>query len=224
MSLVHPEWHPLLRAEQEKPYFAELRRRVVGDRALGVVYPPSDRVLAAFQTPLSSVRAVIVGQDPYHRPGQAVGLAFAVPPGARRPPSLVAILRELEADLGVRGSGDVSAWARDDVLMLNSALTVRAGEPRSHRGIGWEEFTGAVLRAVLGLRSPVAWLLWGADAQRTAVNARRSVRGTRLSNHLFLAAPHPSPLSGGEFAGCRHFSACNDWLERHGARPIDWSH
>lgn len=185
-----------------------------------VWYPAASRVLAALELcPLENVRCVIVGQDPYHRPGQAIGLAFAVPDALQpKPPSLRNIYRELESDLGAAPErSDLTPWARDGVLLLNSVLTVSAGLAGSHAGRGWEAFTDTVIQRVNDELDRVCFLLWGRHAQ---------AKGARIDRrrHLVLEAAHPSPLSArAGFFGCRHFSRANDFLVEHGREPIDWS-
>jgi len=214
------DWNPLLRDQFEEPYWRELQAFVAEERRRGEVYPPPDQVFAALHlTPYADVKVLILGQDPYHGPGQAHGLCFSVPPGVRPPPSLLNIFKELESDLGVRPSphGFLEHWARQGVLLLNSVLTVGMGSAGSHRMRGWERFTDAVVRLVNQREEPVAFLLWGSYAQKKAgfVDSDR---------HLVLKAPHPSPLSAHSgFFGCRHFSKTNAFLEQRGLEPIDWA-
>lgn len=188
-----------------------------------VVYPPRGTRLRALDlTPRGDVKVVILGQDPYHGPGQAHGLAFSVPPGIKVPPSLVNIYKELETDLGLprRTHGNLESWARQGVLLLNNALTVEAGQAGSHQGHGWEEFTDAAVAAVAASPNPTVFLLWGSHAQKKAAR----VPGLASGHHLILRAPHPSPLSAYTgFFGCRHFSQANAFLEANGRTPIDWS-
>jgi uracil-DNA glycosylase len=187
------------------------------------IYPPDKLRFAAFEhTPLHRVKAVILGQDPYHGPNQAHGLAFSVPPGVRVPPSLRNIHQEIEADLGLPrpAHGNLESWAGQGVLLLNTALTVEAGRAGSHHKRGWEALTDAAIAAVAALQTPVVFLLWGAHAQNTAAR----VPGLETGPHLVLRAPHPSPLSARTgFFGCRHFSKANDFLRTHGRGTIDWS-
>jgi len=198
-------------------WFDELERL----RGIGkpTIFPADNDVFAAFELcPLDRVRLVICGQDPYHGPGQAVGLAFAVRAAAPLPPSLQNIFTELADDLGVPKptSGDLSPWARQGVLLLNDTLTVAAGQPGSHRGRGWEQLTDAAIRAACAAHDEIVFLLWGGRAQSKAGQVDRA-------RHHVLTAPHPSPLSARNgFFGCRHFSRANDLLERAGKRPIDW--
>ncbi len=215
---IEPSWREALRNEFDSPYFAELARRLHAEKAEGrTIFPPGSQIFRAFDLcPLDAVKVVILGQDPYHGYGQAMGLCFSVPPGVPAPPSLKNIFREIETDLGVRmsGSPDLTPWARQGVLLLNAVLTVRAGEPASHGAYGWQTFTDAVIRTVSDRRDGVVFLLWGNYARSKAplIDASR---------HLILQAPHPSPLARG-FNGCRHFSRCNEYLAAAGKTPIDW--
>lgn len=188
------------------------------------VYPPAaDRFRALELTPLPAVRVVILGQDPYHGPGQAHGLSFSVRPGVKVPPSLANIYRELHADLGLVAPrhGCLEPWAKAGVLLLNTVMTVEGGRAASHRGRGWEAFTDAVIRAVAAKPGPVVFLLWGAQAQAKAGFVRTVAQG---GEHLVLSAPHPSPLSAYKgWFGSRPFSRANAFLEQHGAAPIDWA-
>ncbi|GAA0658194.1 uracil-DNA glycosylase [Sphingomonas insulae] len=188
------------------------------------VYPPvEDRFRALALTPLPDVRVVILGQDPYHGPGQAHGLSFSVRPGVKVPPSLANIYKELHADLGIAPArhGFLEHWARQGVLLLNTVMTVEGGRAASHRGRGWEALTDAVIRAVAAKPGPVVFLLWGTHAQAKAGFVRTIAQG---GEHLVLSAPHPSPLSAYKgWFGSRPFSQANAFLERHGAAPIDWA-
>lgn len=214
-----PAGWPQLRPETERPYFRALERSLSEEYAGHTVHPPRDRVFRALElTPFRRVRVVLLGQDPYHGPGQAHGLAFSVPPGVRPPPSLRNLLRELRDDLGVPtpDHGTLTPWARRGVLLLNAVLTVREGEPGSHAGKGWERFTDAVLRRVTAKRSPVVFLLLGSRAQEKATSVD-------LSAHAVVTAAHPSPLSAWRgFFGSRIFSTVNARLEAAGREPIDW--
>jgi uracil-DNA glycosylase len=181
------------------------------------------RLRALELTPLDEVKVVILGQDPYHGPGQAHGLCFSVQPGVRTPPSLVNIYKELESDLGIKPArhGFLEHWARQGVLLLNSVLTVEMGRAASHQGKGWERFTDAVIAKVNARAEPVVFMLWGAYAQKKAAFVDSIDKGGR---HLVLKAAHPSPLSAHNgFLGCRHFSKANAFLEQHGMKPIDWA-
>jgi uracil-DNA glycosylase len=186
------------------------------------IYPPrGSRLTALALTPLDAVKVVILGQDPYHGPGQAHGLCFSVQDGVRTPPSLVNIYKELHTDLGlpIPNHGNLSNWARQGVLLLNAALTVEDGKPAAHQGKGWEEITDAVVAAVAAKAEPCVFLLWGSHARKKAL----SVPGLMQSHHLVLTAPHPSPLSAHSgFLGCRHFSQANAFLAAKGRGAVDW--
>lgn len=216
---IEQSWKQALQSEFDKPYFAELVRFLHAEKSSGqVVYPPGRQIFRAFElTPLDKVKVVILGQDPYHGYGQAMGLSFSVPDGVPAPPSLKNIFKEIEDDLGIRMSGrpNLEDWARQGVLLLNAVLTVRAGQAASHSGIGWQEFTDAVIRCINENCEGVVFLLWGNFAR-----AKRELIDT--SRHYVLEAPHPSPLARGAFFGCRHFSRTNDILARQGKTPIDW--
>jgi len=222
---LHESWLEPLRGEFDRPYMGELKRFLMSERGRGrTIFPnPADWFRALDLTPLDKVRAVILGQDPYHGEGQAHGLCFSVPPGVRPPPSLANIFKELESDLGIRPSphGFLEHWARQGVLLLNSVLTVEMGRAASHRDRGWEQFTDSVVRLVNAKPEPVVFLLWGSYAQKKAGFVDSVDRGGR---HLVLKAPHPSPLSAHSgFFGCRHFSIANAFLEERGLAPIDWA-
>ena len=183
-----------------------------------VIFPPGGQIFKAFELcPLDKVKVVILGQDPYHGYGQAMGLSFSVPQGVEAPPSLKNIFKEIESDLGIRmsGSPDLRPWAEQGVLLLNSVLTVRAGQPASHSRIGWQTFTDAVIKTISDRCEGVVFLLWGNYARSKAVLVDKS-------RHHVLEAPHPSPLARGAFFGCRHFSATNEILAAEGKSPIDW--
>ena len=219
MGAINNDWLEPLSAEFAKPYYAKLFNTVRDEYQRGTVYPPPQDIFRAFElTPFSEVKVVIIGQDPYHEPGQAQGLCFSVSPGVEIPPSLVNIYKELEDDLGCRipNNGSLVKWARQGVLLLNSVLTVRAHRANSHQGIGWEQFTDAAIRALNTQDRPIVFMLWGRNAQS---------KKALLSNPRFLKleAPHPSPLSAYKgFFGCRHFSKANAYLEEYGETPIDW--
>ena len=214
-------WQTCLQTELDKPYFAALMQRVDEAYRTGTVYPPRQELFAAFRlTPPERVRVVILGQDPYHEPGQANGLAFSVAPGVRLPPSLRNIFEELRTDCGVTppDSGDLTPWAEQGVFLLNSSLSVQAGAAGSHQSFGWQTFTDAVAASLAGLPQPVAFILWGAHAQKKAAIAQAS-RYPRL----VLQSPHPSPLSAYRgFFGSRPFSAVNEFLVQHGEAPVRW--
>jgi uracil-DNA glycosylase len=214
-----PSWLAHLAPEFEAPYMQELRAFLVDERRQHRVFPPGPEMFSAFwHTPLERVRVVILGQDPYHGPGQAHGLCFSVRRGVPVPPSLQNIYRELEQSLGIApaGHGELTAWADAGVLLLNTVLSVRAHEANSHRGRGWERFTDRVIEVVNGSTSGVVFMLWGAPAGRKAAMLDRQ-------RHLVLTAPHPSPLSAHRgFFGCNHFARANAWLTERGHPPIDW--
>lgn len=218
--MARTDWNPLLRAEFDEPYWAELQAFVADERAHHPVYPPADEVFAALHlTPYAEVKVVILGQDPYHGPGQAHGLAFSVKPPVPPPPSLANIFTELEADVGVSrpAHGSLEAWARQGVLLLNTALTVRGGAANSHAKKGWERFTDRVIRTVADKPDPVVFILWGANARAKAKMIDQDV-------HTVLQSPHPSPLSAHRgFFGSQPFSRANAALERAGRPTIDWS-
>ena len=202
--------------------FGPLFERVEHAYADSEVYPPRQQLFSAFAlTPPEQVRAVILGQDPYHEPGQANGLAFSVRPGVKLPPSLVNIYKERETDLGIAPSldGDLTHWAQQGVLLLNTVLTVERGKANSHKDLGWQEFTDSVIASLTGLPQPIAFVLWGAQAQKKAKAAAASPYP-----RLILQTPHPSPLSAYRgFFGSRPFSQINEFLTAHGQAPIDWS-
>lgn len=214
-------WQTRLQPELDKPYFAALMQRVDEAYRTGTVYPPRQELFAAFRlTPPERVRVVILGQDPYHEPGQANGLSFSVAPGVRLPPSLRNIFEELRTDCGVTppDSGDLTPWAEQGVFLLNSSLSVQAGAAGSHQAFGWQTFTDAVVAALAKLPQPVAFILWGAHAQKKAAIAQSS-----SYPRLVLQSPHPSPLSAYRgFFGSRPFSAVNEFLVQHGEAPVRW--
>ena len=218
---IDPSWYAVLQPQFEAPYFAELKQFLVAERAQHTCYPPGSKIFNAFDsTPFDKVKVVILGQDPYHEPGQAMGLCFSVPQGIQVPPSLVNIIKEINDDLGVQiptTCGDLSGWAEQGVLLLNATLTVRAHQAGSHQRHGWETFTDAAIQALSQQRSGLVFLLWGSYAI-----AKKMLIDT--SKHCVLTAPHPSPLSAYRgFFGCRHFSQANAYLAAHGQAPIDWS-
>ncbi len=214
-------WQTLLDKECSAPYFEALLARVAAARTQTEVYPPADRTFFALQaTPPEAVRAVILGQDPYHEPQQAMGLAFSVARGVRLPPSLRNIYTELENDLGIElpQHGDLTAWAERGVLLLNTVLSVERGKANSHAQWGWQRFTDAVLAATNRLPQPIAFVLWGAQAQKKAALIDTA------APRLMLSAPHPSPLSSYRgFFGSRPFSQINAFLAAHSEAPIDWT-
>jgi len=215
---IDESWKPVLEAEFGAEYFTRLKEFLVEEKKRYVIYPPGNRIFSAFNhTPFNKVKAVIIGQDPYHGPGQANGLCFSVADGIRQPPSLVNIFKELHDDLGipVPRSGNLEKWADQGVLLLNATLTVRANSPGSHQNKGWEQFTDAVIRRISDEKKGVVFLLWGNYAKRKAELIDRS-------RHHILTAAHPSPLAGGAFFGCRHFSKTNELLRQQGLEEIDW--
>ena len=219
MPPITNDWQQPLEVEFKKPYYKDLYKKVLEEYRSRQIFPNPDDIFNAFHlTPLKDVKVVILGQDPYHNDGQAHGLCFSVKPDVEVPPSLVNIYKELQDDLGCRipNNGYLVKWANQGVLMLNTVLTVRAHQANSHRGIGWEQFTDAVIRAVDAQDRPIVFLLWGRPAQ---------MKKSMLHNpkHLILEAPHPSPLSAYRgFFGCKHFSQTNAFLEKNGLAPIDW--
>ena len=214
------DWNPVLRAEFAEPYWAELQQFVATERAHRTVYPPHDEVFAALHlTPYAEVKVLILGQDPYHGPGQAHGLCFSVRRGVPIPPSLQNIHKELEADLEITppDHGNLEAWARQGVLLLNATLTVRARAAASHQKKGWETFTDQVIRAVNDKSERVVFILWGSSA-------RRKAELVDTSRHVIIESPHPSPLSAHRgFFGSRPFSRANAALIEAGRAPVDWS-
>ncbi|MCW3846626.1 uracil-DNA glycosylase [Sphingomonas sp. LB-2] len=221
---LHPSWLEPLRPEFESPYMAALREYLVAEKAAGKrIFPAGGEWFRALDlTPLEQVRVVILGQDPYHGPGQAHGLCFSVRPDIRVPPSLVNIYKELQSDLGIPPArhGFLEHWAEQGVLLLNAVLTVQMGIAASHQGRGWERFTDAVIRLVNAKPEPVVFMLWGSHAQKKAAFVDSIDRGGR---HLVLKSVHPSPLSAhGGFFGSKPFSKANAFLESQGMKPIDW--
>jgi len=216
---IDASWKTHLQSEFDKPYFRELTDYVRGEYARGTVYPAGRNIFNAFDLcPFDKVKVVIIGQDPYHEPGQAHGLCFSVQDGVQFPPSLRNIFKEISDDLGkpVPVSGDLTRWARQGVLLLNATLTVRAGQAGSHQGHGWEEFTDAVIRELNSGRDGLVFILWGGYAKKKGAIIDRS-------RHFVLSSAHPSPLSAyNGFFGNHHFSQTNEWLISHGQSPIEW--
>lgn len=216
---LEPGWMAVMGDIFHEPFMRDLRAFLVEEKQRSAVYPPGKDIFAAFwATPFDQVRVVILGQDPYHGPGQAHGLSFSVPQGVSIPPSLQNIFQEIHTDLGlgVPDHGNLMHWARQGVLLLNATLTVRAGSPGSHTGQGWEVFTDRAIAELNRRHEGLVFLLWGSNAQRKGAIVDRS-------RHLVLTAPHPSPLSAYRgFLGCRHFSQTNQWLQRHAQPAIDW--
>ena len=219
MGAITNDWQEPLSSEFKKPYYKKLYETVKHEYATRRVFPEPDDIFNAFAfTPLSDVKVVILGQDPYHNYGQAHGLCFSVKPDVDIPPSLVNIYQELHDDLGcyIPNNGYLKKWSDQGVMLLNTVLTVRAHQANSHRDIGWEQFTDAAIRILDEQDRPMVYILWGRPAQ---------MKKAMLHNpkHLILEAPHPSPLSASRgFFGCRHFSRANDFLKAHGTEPIDW--
>lgn len=215
------EWDELLKDEFKKPYYLELRKKLIYEYRTQQIFPGMYDIFNALKyTSYSDIKAVIIGQDPYHGVGQAHGLSFSVKKGVAPPPSLVNIFKEIKSDLGIDNMGkhgELTEWAKNGVLLLNSVLTVRANQARSHRNLGWEEFTDNVIRLINLREKPVVFMLWGADAK-----AKEKL--ITNPNHLILKAAHPSPLSAfNGFFGCRHFSKANEFLKSKGIEAIDWS-
>ena len=221
MIRIEKGWGKTLNDEFSKPYFKDLTSRVKQEYQSypHKIYPPGNKIFAAFDNcPFDNVKVVIIGQDPYHGPGQANGLSFSVSPGVKMPPSLVNIFKEVSEDTGAPfpENGDLTRWANQGVLLLNSSLTVREGAPASHSDIGWEEFTDAVVDKLNKEKENIVFILWGSHAIKKGARIDRS-------KHLVLTSPHPSPLSAHRgFFGNRHFSKANEYLEAHGRAPIKW--
>lgn len=218
---IEDSWKELLAAEFSQPYFTQIVQHLKTEKQQGkTIYPPGPFIFNAFNsTPLDKVKVVILGQDPYHGPGQAHGLCFSVQKGVPPPPSLVNIFKELKEDIGLEtpAHGDLSSWAQQGVFLLNASLTVRAAEPMSHAKIGWARFTDAVIKKLSENRSQLVFLLWGRFAQEKAA-------AIDPARHHILKAAHPSPLSAHNgFFGCRHFSQTNHYLFQVGKQAIDWS-
>lgn len=215
---IDDSWKKVLKEQFEAPYFAELKAFLISEKKKHNVYPPGNQIFSAFNhTPFDKLKVVIIGQDPYHGPGQANGLCFSVNPGIRKPPSLVNIFKELQTDLGIPipEDGNLESWADQGVLLLNATLTVKAGMPGSHHKKGWERFTDAVIKAISDNKKGIIFLLWGNFAQTKADLIDKN-------KHFILTAAHPSPLARGAFFGSRHFSKTNKLLEHQGILPIDW--
>ena len=216
---IEQSWKNALGSELDKSYFTSLVRFLHNEKAEGRrIFPPGSQIFKAFElTPVGDVKVVILGQDPYHGPGQAHGLSFSVPENMPAPPSLKNIFKEIETDLGVRMSGypNLEKWARQGVLLLNAVLTVRSGEAASHSKVGWQEFTDAVIKYISAECEGVVFMLWGNFA-------RTKSELIDHSRHCVLEAAHPSPLARGAFFGCRHFSKANAYLAAHGRTQIDW--
>jgi uracil-DNA glycosylase len=215
---IHESWKKVLINEFTAPYFMDLKQFLVAEKSKHIVYPPGNAIFSAFNhTHFNNVKVVIIGQDPYHGPGQANGLSFSVSPGITPPPSLKNIFKELNTDLGIPipYTGNLEPWADQGVLLLNATLTVRANTPGSHQKKGWEHFTDAVIKAVSDHKKGIVFLLWGNFAQTKEELIDKD-------KHFILKAAHPSPLARGAFFGCKHFSKTNKILEHQGVKPIDW--
>ncbi len=218
---IESSWKDELQSEFDKPYFEKIVHFLKAERQAGkTVYPPGKLIFNAFDTTtFSNVKVVIIGQDPYHNPGQAHGLSFSVPDGVAPPPSLINIFKELQSDLGIEipRTGNLEKWAKQGVLLLNASLTVESNKPMSHSEIGWHIFTDEVIKHISLHKEHIVFMLWGKFAQ----NKSSLIDPSR---HLILKAAHPSPLSAyNGFFGCGHFSKANRWLAEHGAKPIDWN-
>ena len=219
MSILQNDWAPLLEEEFSRPYYLTLHRFLKKEYIEQTIYPSKDHIFNALHyTPYEQVKVVILGQDPYHGPGQAHGLCFSVKPGVPAPPSLVNIYKEMAVDLELTppDHGCLIPWAKRGVLLLNTVLTVRAGQAASHRGMGWETFTDRVIELINQRENPVVFFLWGKHAQEKK-------KLITQSHHLILEAPHPSPLSANRgFFGSKPFSQANDFLEKQGMKPVNW--
>ena len=217
---IEPSWKEVLKNEFSKSYFEEIVAFLRTEKAQGkIIYPPGSLIFNAFdKTPFTKLKVLLLGQDPYHGPGQAMGLSFSVPKGVRPPPSLINIFKELHDDVGVpiANTGDLTPWALQGVMLLNAALTVRAGDPNSHSKIGWHQFTDAVIKKASTEKEGLVFLLWGSFAHQK----RELIDQTK---HLVLKAAHPSPYSADKgFFGCRHFSKTNEYLVQQKQDPVDW--
>lgn len=215
---MHESWKSFLIAEFDKPYFKDLANFLHSEYESKTIFPPKQLVFSAFTTNLSDIKVVILGQDPYHTPGAAEGLAFSVPKKQPIPPSLINIYKEIDNDIGhhTNTSGSLREWQKQGVLLLNTVLTVEAHKPKSHSGKGWEIFTTSVISYLNREREGLVFMLWGRDARnkKSLIDEKR---------HLILEAAHPSPLSAyNGFFGCKHFSKCNEYLKEKGKEPIEW--
>lgn len=217
---IEESWKNALTEEFDQPYFETLVNFIKKEKAAGkTIFPPGSLIFNAFNTtPFQEVKVVILGQDPYHNPGEAMGLSFSVPKGVRTPPSLKNIYKELESDLGIpiASHGDLTSWAKQGVFLLNAMLTVEKKKAGSHSKAGWQNFTDAVIRKLSEERENLVFMLWGNFAKRKEVIID-------ADKHLILKAAHPSPLAGGAYFGSKHFSQANAYLEKHGKGAIDWS-
>lgn len=218
VKLVGNSWDEKLKEELEKPYMTELQHFLKKERSISVVYPMQTEVFNAFKlTPFENIKVVILGQDPYHGPNQAHGLSFSVNYGMKTPPSLANIYKELKSDIGfqIPNHGNLTAWAKQGVLLLNATLTVKSGAPGSHQKKGWEQFTDSIIKLISNEKDNCVFLLWGnfAKSKSTLID---------LNKHLVLTAAHPSPLAGGAFFGNKHFSTSNNYLISKNKAPINW--
>ncbi len=217
--IIEESWYAALQSEFSSQYFIDLKKTLKKEKENYTIYPPGNRIFSAFNlAPLTAVKVVILGQDPYHGVGQAHGLSFSVPEGIKPPPSLQNIFKEIKNDLDIPISetGNLEKWARQGVLLINATLTVRAGEAGSHQGMGWEVFTDSIIKTISDLRAGIVFLLWGKYAQA-------KIPLIDQSKHFVLTAPHPSPFSVHRgFFGCKHFSKTNQLLKESGLGEIDW--
>lgn len=217
---MNEDWKEFLKDEFKKPYFLDIKKKYIeAIQQKKVIYPPANLTFNAFNlTPLNSLKIILLGQDPYHQPHQAMGLSFSVPYGVKLPPSLVNIYKELHADLNLNlpKNGDLSAWAKQGVLLLNSILSVEAGKPASHSEWGWQQFSDAVIEKLSNEKTGLIFMLWGNFAKN-----KKNLIDT--SKHFILEAAHPSPLARSGFLGCKHFSKANEILRRLGKKEIDWN-
>jgi uracil-DNA glycosylase len=220
MTVIGNSWDQILATEFEKEYYQNLQEFLQGEYSSREIYPPREDIYNALKiTAYEDVKVVILGQDPYHEPGQAHGLSFSVQDGVRKPPSLVNIFKELESDLGIKPpeSGNLTAWAREGVLLLNTVLTVRRGSANSHKGKGWEHFTDEIIKKLNQREKPIVFILWGG-------NAKAKEKIITASQHLIIKGVHPSPLSAyNGFWGGKYFSRANEFLISTGQQPVDWS-
>ena len=215
---IEKSWKNELRDEFLSPYFLQIKENLINAKKNEVVFPPSELIFNAFNiTPFDEVKVVILGQDPYHGLNQAMGLSFSVPKGVKIPPSLINIFKELQMEFGyeIPKNGDLTNWAKQGVLLLNSSLSVAANKPNSHSKFGWQIFTDSVIKILSQKRQNLVFMLWGnyAKAKANLIDENR---------HLVLKAAHPSPLAGGAFFGCNHFKKCNEYLKSHNKNEIDW--
>ncbi len=218
MIKIRKSWYDLLKDEFQKDYFKKLQEFLKVEYSKYEIYPPEDKIFNALNhVPYDKIKVVIIGQDPYHEPGQAQGMSFSVPENIEIPPSLVNMMKEIESDLGIKcyNNGNLERWANQGVLLLNTVLTVRRGQANSHKDKGWEILTRKIIELIGKREKPIVFLLWGSYAQ--------SYENLIGPQHLVLKAPHPSPLSAYRgFFGCKHFSKCNEFLKQNNEEPIDW--